>query len=326
LTAKKPWSCCKSTRNETRTNENKTRINENKARISKNKVRIDETVTKREMIMYKRILYQEPALNELKKEYTFIDMHVHTKYSHDSLTNIPLLLKKAAQHKIGIAITDHVRAEGALKAARQRKVLVIPGIEVNTKENKELLLYFYSVKDLEEFYEKYIREELTYRKHSRYHLVDTVKAFKIGLGMDELVEEADEYACLKSIPHPYTFPRRRSHRFFDKNKRAGTMRKIDAIEVLNASMLPRMNRQATNWAIRKGKSFTGGSDAHIASELGHALTASKADTVEEFLDCIRKEKNFVLGKEIKFSRAARNYRKAMKIKRHKNLGFNSNEF
>ena len=271
--------------------------------------------------MYKRILYRTPALKELKKEYAFIDMHVHTKYSHDSLTNIPLLLKKAAKLKIGLAITDHVRVEGAFEAAKQKKVMIIPGIEVNTRENKEILLYFYSIKDLEEYYGKYLKGEHTQRKLSSFHLVDTVKACKISMGMDELVEKADGYACIKSIPHPYTFPRRRSHRFFDKKKRAGTMRKVNAIEVLNASMLPRMNKQATNWAVKKDKAFTGGSDAHIVKELGHALTASKAGSVEEFLDSIRKKENFVLGREIKFSIAARNYRKAMKIKRHKDLDF-----
>jgi predicted metal-dependent phosphoesterase TrpH len=276
--------------------------------------------------MYKRILYRTPALTELKKEYTFVDMHIHTKYSHDSLTNIHNLLKKAHELKIGLAITDHSRAEGAIEASKQKKVLIIPGIEVHAKENKEILLYFYSQSNLLDFYTKNIEKELHHLKHHKYKMAKTVAAFKLGLSMKDIIDLADDYDCVKSIPHPFTFPGLRSHRFFSKHKRKSMFGKIDAIEVLNASMLPRMNKLATNWAIKSDKAFTGGSDAHIVSEVGHALVASKADTVEGILNSIKKKKNFVLGKEIKFSVAARNFRHSMKVKRHKNMDFTKKDF
>jgi predicted metal-dependent phosphoesterase TrpH len=276
--------------------------------------------------MYKRILYRTPALADLKKEYAFADMHIHTKYSHDSLTNIKHLLKKASELKIGLAITDHSRAEGAIEACKQKKVLIIPGIEVNSRENKEILLYFYSPRDLWDFYSKNIEKELTKLKHHKGSMTKTMAAFKLGLGMDEIVELADEYNCVKSIPHPFTFPRRRSHKFFAKHKRRKVLGKIDAIEVLNASMLPRMNKLATNWAVKEDKAYTGGSDAHIIPEVGHALVACKADNAEGFLDYIRKKKNFVIGREIKFSVAAKNFRHSMNVKKHKNLEFDEKDF
>lgn len=276
--------------------------------------------------MYKRILYRTPALEDLRKDHAFVDMHIHTKYSHDSLTNIKHLLKKASELKIGLAITDHCRAEGAIEACKQKKVLVIPGIEVNSRENKEILLYFYSPRDLWDFYSKNIERQLLHLKHHKVGMAKTVAAFKLGLGMDEIVELADEYNCVKSIPHPFTFPRRRSHRFFTKSKRRKVLEKIDAIEVLNASMLPRMNKLAINWAVKEDKAYTGGSDAHIISEVGHALVACKADDVEGFLDYIRKKKNFVMGREIKFSVATSNFRKSMKVKKHKSLDFDEKDF
>ncbi len=276
--------------------------------------------------MYKRILYRTPALADLRKEYSFVDMHIHTKYSHDSLSNINHLLKKAAEQKIGIAVTDHSRAEGAMEACKQKRVMVIPGIEVASRENKEILLYFYSPRDLWDFYCKNVEKHLIQKKHHTYGVAKTMSAFKIDVPMDEVVEIADDYNCVKSIPHPFTLPPRRSHRFFAKPKRKSTLKKIDAIEVLNASMPPRMNKLATNWAVKEDKAYTGGSDAHIISEVGHALTACKAFNVEGFLDYIRKKKNFVIGREINFSVAASNFRKSMKVKRHKSLDFNEKYF
>jgi len=276
--------------------------------------------------MYKRILYRTPALADLRKEYTFADMHIHTKYSHDSLTSIKHLLKKASELKIALAITDHSRAEGAMEACKQKKVMIIPGIEVASSENKEILLYFYSSRDLWDFYCKNVERQLIQKKHHKYNVAKTVSAFKIGIGMEEVVDIADDYNCIKSIPHPFTLPPRRSHRFFAKHKRKSTLKKIEAIEVLNASMPPRMNKLATNWAVKEDKAYTGGSDAHIISEVGHALTACKADNVESFLDYIKKKKNFVIGREIKFSVAANNFRKSMKVKRHKSLNFNEKAF
>jgi hypothetical protein len=78
--------------------------------------------------------------------------------------------------------------------------------------------------------------------------------------------------------------------------------------------------------VNADKAYTGGSDAHIISEVGHALTACKADNVEGYLDYIRKKKNFVIGREIKFSVAATNFRKSMKVKRHKSLNFSEKAF
>lgn len=279
--------------------------------------------------MYKRILYRTPALAGLRQEYTFADMHIHTKYSHDSLTSINHLLKKAKSLKIAIAVTDHSRAEGAMEACKLSKskhVMVIPGIEVASKENKEILLYFYSPRDLWDFYSKNVERQLLQKKKHKYGMARTMSPFKIGIPMEEVVRIADSYNCLKSIPHPFTAPPRRSHRFFAKHKRKSTFRKIDAIEVLNASMPPRFNKLATNWAVKADKAYTGGSDAHIISEVGHALTACKADNVEGFLDYIRKKKNFVIGREIKFSVAASNFRKSMKVKRHKKSVFDEKAF
>jgi predicted metal-dependent phosphoesterase TrpH len=267
----------------------------------------------------KRILFNDPAMRDFKKDFTFVDMHVHTKYSHDSLTPIKYVLKKAAELKIGLAITDHIHAQGSIDASKQRKVLIIPGIEINSRENKEILLYFYSVNDLKEYYDKYIKNKTSVHKQPRTGLGKTLKIVRSEMSMREIIEKANHYNCVKSIPHPYTYYSRSSHAFFGKPKRADLLKEIDAVEVLNASQRKYMNKRALKWAIRKHKAFTGGSDAHNASEIGSALVASKEATVEGFLDSIRNNENFVLGREIRLPAVMREVWKSMKDKRKKNL-------
>jgi len=277
----------------------------------------------------KRIAFNPPAMADFKNDYTLVDMHVHTKYSHDSVTPIKYLLKRAAELKIGFAVTDHVRAEGAIEASKQKKVLIIPGIEIAALENKEILFYFYSVDDLNEFYEKNIKDKITIHKIPKSAWGRTITSVKSQLTIGELINMAENYSCLISIPHPYLSGIRKSHSFFRKEKNSHLLDKVDAIEVLNASNRRYMNKKALKWAVNVKKAFTAGSDAHVLSELGSGLVASKADNVEDFLNSIKKKKNFVIGKEIRLPAVFKDGWKSMKSKREhgwqKLSGLNSAE-
>lgn len=263
----------------------------------------------------KRIAFNPPAMDEFKKEYTLVDMHVHTKYSHDSITPIKYLLKRAAGLKIGFAVTDHDRAEGAIEACAQKKVMIIPGIEVAAFENKEILFYFYSVSDLAEFYSKNIKNNMCMHHIPRSAWGRTIASVKCQLTMKELIERAHEYDCLVSIPHPYLSGIRKSHLFFKNPRNSYLLDKIDAIEAINASNRRFMNKRALKWAVKIKKGFTAGSDAHVLTELGSGLTASRADNVEDFLNSIKKKKNFVIGREIRLPSAFKDGWKSMKSKR-----------
>jgi len=263
----------------------------------------------------KRIAFNPPAMDEFKNDYTLVDMHVHTKYSHDSITNINFLLKRAAKLKIGFSVTDHLRAEGAVEASKQKKVMIIPGIEIAALEDKEILFYFYSVKDLEEFYEKNVKNNITITRTPRSAFGRTFTSVKSKLSIRELLDRAEDYNCLKSVPHPYYSGVRNSHSFFRKQKNLALLNKIDAIEVLNASSRRYMNKRALKWAVKVKKSFTAGSDAHVLTELGSAVVASRADNIEDFLKSIRKKKNFVIGREIRLPAVFKEGWKSMKSKR-----------
>lgn len=261
----------------------------------------------------KRIAFNAPAMDEFKKDYTLMDMHVHTKYSHDSVTNIKFLIKRAKELNIGFAVTDHDRAEGAIEACKQKRVLIIPGIEVAAFENKEILFYFYSVSDLAEFYSKNIKNKMCIYSTPKSAWGRTVKSVKSQLSMRELIERAEKYDCLVSIPHPYLSGIRKSHKFF--SQRPDLFKKVDAAEVLNASNRRYMNKKALKWAVNAKKGFTAGSDAHVLTELGNGLVASKADNIEGFLNSIKKKKNFIIGREIRWPAVFKESWKSMKSKR-----------
>ena len=264
-----------------------------------------------------RVLFQKPSLEELKKEYTLVDMHVHSNYSHDCITPVKSLLRRAGELGIGLSITDHLREAGSIEAYKQKRILVIPGIEIASLENKEILLYFYSAKDLKDYYERYIKNKLVVHKPTKSSIRGTLRAVRSRMKMTEIIDKADKYANLKCIPHPYTYFNRSSNIFFARKKRAALLRRIEAVEVLNSTHRRFMNNRAFKWAVKRGKAFTGGSDAHSLKEIGSAIVASKADNVEGFLDSVKKKKNLVIGKELKFPTALRAVLKSIGYKKKK---------
>lgn len=61
-----------------------------------------------------------------------IDLHVHSKYSFDSTSEIDDILKMAKEKDMSyLAICDHNVVEGSLEALRQDIIKIIPGIEID---------------------------------------------------------------------------------------------------------------------------------------------------------------------------------------------------
>ena len=74
------------------------------------------------------------------------DLHMHTSWSHDCSIPVPDLLDHAESIGLGaIAVTDHNRFGGALEAAelaRGRRLTVIPGEEIKTDDQGEVIGLF----------------------------------------------------------------------------------------------------------------------------------------------------------------------------------------
>ena len=112
------------------------------------------------MLTQARVDFKKPNIEELKKkkEFTLVDMHVHSRYS-DGMNRVKTIIKKSKSLGIGISITDHNEVKGCIKAAGDKDVMLIPGIETTTYEGIHMLFYFFSVKDLEEL-DKFLTDKI----------------------------------------------------------------------------------------------------------------------------------------------------------------------
>lgn len=175
-----------------------------------------------------------------------LDLHSHTGHSSDSLLPAADLLAQAALRGLfAIAVTDHNTLGGALQAQalaermpeRFGGVRVIVGEEVKTNEGEVIGLFL-------------------------SHEIPR------GLSPQETIQRIRDQGGLVVIPHP--FDRLRGSRL----REAATYRwatHVDAIETFNArTTFPADNRLAWEFAQSHGLPGTGGSDAHVASEVGSA--------------------------------------------------------
>nr|MDO8100732.1 PHP domain-containing protein [Candidatus Njordarchaeota archaeon] len=196
-----------------------------------------------------------------------LDLHTHTWYSQDGIHPPTLVLQAAAIKGLSaIAITDHNTVKGLEQAKKFRsKVLMIPGIEVDTKEG---------------------------------HLVglgvdNEIKPWRTAT---ETIETIKDAGGIVVVPHPFDFLRR------GIGLRVKGL-KIDAIEVMNSrTNTPLSNALAERLAKNMNSPVTAGSDAHIAEEVGSSYIVIKdkenfsADTILKTLTSTEHNQSRIVGK------------------------------
>src|SRR3989338_6710800 len=152
--------------------------------------------------MRSRISFKRPDPTDLHaKGFSFVDMHMHTEYS-DSRTKVRDLLNKAEKKQLGFSITDHNEIGGCIAAEKivnKNKTIFIPGIEITTKEACHVLFYFYDVKELKEYFNKYVRD-------CRYANPN----MPITTSTETLIEASKQYNCIVAAAHPCAIPKRYS--------------------------------------------------------------------------------------------------------------------
>ena len=220
------------------------------------------------------------------------DLHVHTNFSKDGESSVEEILRRAEEAGLdAIAITDHDSVDGVKKALTcMTTVLVIPGIEVSTKQGHLLVL----------------------------GVTDLIPA---GLDVIVTVEIARRMGALAILPHPYHVWRHGVAR----RKKAG-MYAVDAVEVFNSRyIVGSANKKAARIAKRLGKPCVGGSDAHNARFVGFGRTFVDAEkNVPAILDAIRNGKVSCGGKQTPlrtYTRQSINntWKKIKRITRHVQL-------
>src|SRR3989338_7587812 len=145
-------------------------------------------------ILFKRpkLLYG-PMLSVLREtELSAVDMHFHTAHSMDAISQIRSVLAKCKQENIGVAIADHNAISGTEQAFKLRKnEFIIPAIETQDHRGIHTVYYFYTLKDLQAFYQK----EVVPRKKEN--------PFFLDVPCEELITKAKDYNGLVCVHHPY---------------------------------------------------------------------------------------------------------------------------
>ncbi|MCX6656409.1 MAG: histidinol-phosphatase [Candidatus Bathyarchaeota archaeon] len=196
-----------------------------------------------------------------------IDLHVHTRYSRDSVNNFDDINGHCRDLKLdGYAICDHDSLEG-LGKSESGGLVVIPGLEVSAK-GAHILCF------------------------------DPVEVVPSGLSIVETVERIHAQGATAILAHPYAIPR--SFVRFREVERSG----FDAIEVINSAQLPFGIVTAYNRGLAEklGLPQTGGSDSHIPETFGRSYTVVEADSREpdDIIEAIKKGRTRVVGAGISF--------------------------
>src|ERR671922_193632 len=213
--------------------------------------------------LYRRLARRRrprPAADPLgERDWILCDLHTHTSWSHDCRIGVAELLDHAELEGLGaIAVTDHNvfgGAQEAVELARTRDLVVIPGEEMKTAGQGEVIGLFLS-------------EEIPR-----------------GLTFEETIAAIRAQGGLVYLPHPFD----RLHAIPDAPTLQRHLADIDVFEVYNARLLfEAYNEEALRFATKYNLTMGAGSDAHVLQGLGTGALRMRAfDGPEEFLVSLR---------------------------------------
>lgn len=186
-----------------------------------------------------------------------VELHSHTHFSRDSLNHLEDVIRTCRAVGIGrIAITDHSKIEGALRAHALAPDLVIVSEEVKTTQGELLCLFI---------------RELIPR----------------GLSPEEAIERVHAQGGIVGTPHPLD-PLRAG---LGRENVLRLRDQIDFIEVFNARIRnPAMNDAADVLARELGLPRSVGSDAHTLGEIGNCRVRMREyapDSPQDFLAALK---------------------------------------
>jgi predicted metal-dependent phosphoesterase TrpH len=161
------------------------------------------------------------------------DLHIHSKYSYDSLLSPSKILKIAKKQGLdGIAVTDHNTISGGLSTQKENRdpdFEVIVGAEIKTEYGDVIGLS--------------LNEEIS----SRCFL--------------EVIDEIRSQGGYSVLAHPY-------RQYSSPEK---IIVRVDFIEVFNSRSSFFQNQKSQMLAKEANKKITAGSDAHCSMEIGNGI-------------------------------------------------------
>jgi predicted metal-dependent phosphoesterase TrpH len=235
-----------------------------------------------------RIVFAKPNLKTLSVNNTVVDMHFHSRYS-DGLNPVDKIAQKAKRLGIGLAITDHNEIKGAVELNKHKDILTIPGIEVTSKEGSHLLVYFYDIKRLKQFYKRDIKPFMGNGIMS-----------SLSISMEDIITRVQKYNAVIAFAHPFcaAYTGVCNHQF-PQERLENLLSMVDGVEVINAGNINKWNLKCAVLGFNLNKSILGGSDGHSLAHMGKAITyAACKKNRRAFLDSIKNRTTKVMGKEI----------------------------
>ncbi|MFZ0614192.1 MAG: PHP domain-containing protein [Desulfobacterales bacterium] len=239
-----------------------------------------------------RIRFEKPDLVEMTKNYTVVDLHFHSRHS-DGSNSIEEIARYARELNIGIAITDHNAIDGAVEIDAYKDVLSIPGIEVTSLEGAHIIVYFYDIKSLKQFYAREVRPFMG---------PDIMSS--TSLRMEEIIVRARHYRSVVIFPHPscavYTGV---CNTYFPEDRLQELFKMVDGVEVINSGNLKKQNLKCALLGFNLDKAITGGSDGHLLTHMGRVVTyADCRPQRRAFLEAVKRKRSKVIGKEVNLFR------------------------
>ncbi|MDW7775640.1 MAG: PHP domain-containing protein [Methanosarcinales archaeon] len=222
-------------------------------------------------------------INYNNHDFLKYDLHIHSRFSYDSLST-PKRILKAAKHLglSGLAITDHNTIKGAIEVSKIDKIFqIIIGSEIKTDKGDIIGLF--------------LNDEIISRR------------------FDEVVDEIRDQDGFIVLPHPY-----KTH----NDVPVDILDKIDAIEIFNGRISPELNKKAGQLKYKK-LLFTGGSDAHLVKHVGSVVTIIDKDSGPLTIDNIHSALKKVEIKGMVVPRYTHYYTAAVgniRMKRYTKLG------
>jgi predicted metal-dependent phosphoesterase TrpH len=194
-------------------------------------------------------------------EFFFVDLHVHSSASFDSLSQPAAIVRAAASRGLThVAITDHERIDGALRArdaAAQRegdeRLTVIVGEEIRSTDGDIIGLFL-------------------------------DRPIPAGLSGPDTIAAIHEQRGLAGIPHPFDRFRFSGLTGASRERLDLLVEAADYVEAFNARVpYPAANTRAAELSRERGIPGIAASDAHTLMEVGVAYTRleAPADTPDQ---------------------------------------------
>jgi len=199
-----------------------------------------------------------------------LDLHVHSVSSPDSVLTLDAIAAGILASGLdGFALTDHntVAGHAGIAGLRERfpKLLVVPGVEISTREG-HLLAFGVS------------------------------SAPPADLPVAEAIEWVRQQQGVSALSHPFRW----SH---GVGARHAESLKADSVETVNGHNSPGANRKAAALATRRSLAVTGGSDSHQPTDLGRAYTTfpEGTQTVDGVLRSLREMGTAAAGRSLSWA-------------------------